>query len=495
MVNNHMVDFFLWYILTAVIGLGIFPLAYYLFPGLPDRGYAFTKTLALLAWGYGFWLFGSLGVLRNDLGGQLFALALVLGLSLWALSKNLPGEYHAFFRRQRTHILVVEVVFLVAFGGWSLVRAANPEIYGTEKPMELAFINAILKSSTFPPNDPWLSGYAISYYYFGYVLAAMLAALTGITAGVAFNLAISLVFGLSAVGAYGLLYNLLAAGQVKQDDPMVPPADLQAQSTPWRPALLGPIFVLLVGNLEGLLEILHARGLFWRADAAGALSSRFWSWLDIPQLVQAPSQPYSWLPGDYATGSWWWWQASRVVQDYDLLGNWKEVIDEFPFFSFLLADLHPHVLAIPFAFLAMALALNLYLGGLRGQTRISGFTLPFNWQGFTFAALVLGGLAFLNTWDFPMYVGLFAGAFVLYQVRQSGWSWVRLREFIGLSVILGVLGVVFYLPFYIGFSSQAGGFCLTWSIRLAAPTYGLCLAYFLSPYFYTCSLPGGKLEI
>ena len=40
-----------------------------------------------------------------------------------------------------------------------------------------------------------------------------------------------------------------------------------------------------------------------------------------------------------------------------------EVIDEFPFFSYYLADLHPHVLAMPFVMLVMALALNLYLHG------------------------------------------------------------------------------------------------------------------------------------
>ncbi len=83
--------------------------------------------------------------------------------------------------------------------------------------MELAFINAILKSPTFPPNDPWLSGYAISYYYFGYVLTAMLAALTGITGGVAFNLSISLVFALASIGAYGLVFNLLAVAREHLD--------------------------------------------------------------------------------------------------------------------------------------------------------------------------------------------------------------------------------------------------------------------------------------
>jgi len=100
------------------------------------------------------------------------------------------------------------VLFLVAFAAWAVVRAANPEAVGTEKPMELAFINAILRSPNFPPHDPWLSGYAISYYYFGYVIIAMLAKFTGTAGGIAFNLGISLIFALSACGAFGLVYNL-----------------------------------------------------------------------------------------------------------------------------------------------------------------------------------------------------------------------------------------------------------------------------------------------
>ena len=95
---------------------------------------------------------------------------------------------------------MVEILFFLAFAFLAFVRAGNPEIVGTEKPMELAFINAILRSPTFPPHDPWLSGYAISYYYFGYVMTAMLAKATGTLGSVAFNLMLALVFALSAVG-------------------------------------------------------------------------------------------------------------------------------------------------------------------------------------------------------------------------------------------------------------------------------------------------------
>ncbi len=115
-------------------------------------------------------------------------------------------------------IVIVEVLFFLAFAAWAFVRASNPniEVSGGEKTMELAFINAILRSPTFPPHDPWLSGYAISYYYFGYVMTAMLAKATGTLGSVAHNLMSALIFALSFIGAYGILYNLLAVWRKRQ---------------------------------------------------------------------------------------------------------------------------------------------------------------------------------------------------------------------------------------------------------------------------------------
>ena len=205
-----MLNLVAWYLVVSMVGWLAFPLAYRLLPALSDRGYAASRALGLLVWGYAFWLLASLGVLRNDTGGLLLALAVLAALSAWAVRRVGIGEILSWMREHVRPLLVVEVLFLVAFAGWAAVRAANPEAVGTEKPMELAFINAILNSPTFPPHDPWLSGYAISYYYFGYVIVAMLAKITGTAGSVAFNLGIALIFALSAVGAYGLVYNLLS---------------------------------------------------------------------------------------------------------------------------------------------------------------------------------------------------------------------------------------------------------------------------------------------
>ena len=442
-----MLSFIAWYLLISLLGWLTFPLAYRLFPALADRGFSLVRALALLIWGYLFWMLASLNVIPNNGGGLLLTfLGLVVISAISLFRQGSPASIWEWLKSRRKMIVTVEVLFLCCFAAMAFVRAGNPEIAGTEKPMEMAFINAIIHSPTFPPHDPWLSGFAISYYYFGYVMTAMLAEVTGVLGSVAFNLMLALIFALSAVGAYGLLYNLLAAWRARH--PASSPAQL---ATGW--PLIGPFFLLLVSNFEGFLELLHQQGLFWTFHPGGTATSAFWQWLGIKDLNLPPTLPLGGVPERY----YWWWRASRVVQDFDLNGTWREIIDEFPFFSYLLGDLHPHVLAIPFDLLAVALALNLFLGGWAGETDLFGLRLPISRTGFFFSALVIGGLAFLNIWDILFGIALIGGAFVLRQVLNDGWKWERLGEVLAFGLPVGLLAVLLYLPFFIGFSSQAAG--------------------------------------
>ncbi len=372
-----MTAFISWYILIAILGWLTFPLAYYLFPALSDRGYTFSRALGLLIWAYVFWLFASFGLAQNDIGGLLLGLVILGGLSAWAFI-NCKSEIINWYRENLRLILTTEVLFLIAFGFMAFFRAANPDITGTEKPMELMFIDGIMNSPTFPPRDLWLSGYSISYYYFGYVMTSMLAMFTGLPATIAFNLMIA-------------------------------------------------------------------------ADSSA--TSPFWSWLGIKELSDVPTQPLGWIPERF----WWWWRASRIVQDYDLSGTWREVIDEFPFFSYLLSDLHPHVLAMPFNLMALAVALNLYFGGWRGKTDLFFGQLRINKVGFFTIALILGGLAFLNTWDILIAAALIVFSYGLARVHESGWGWERIEDILLLGIPAALTAFVMYLPFYIGFDSQAGG--------------------------------------
>lgn len=441
-----MTAFLTWYFLVTLLGWLTFPLAFAFFPALADRGYALSRAAGLLIWGYTFWLFASLGIAQNDSGGIILALIVVVALSGWALV-NRKSEIQNFLQSNKSLILTTEILFLAAFAFLAFVRSANPELNGTERPMELAFINAILRSPTFPPQDPWLSGYAISYYYFGYVMTAMLARLSGIPGSMAHNLMTSLIFALGAVGSYGILYNLLAKADQGQKT-----EDRRLSSTVL--GLFAPLFLLLISNFEALLEVLHRLGLFWTKDATGQYTSAFWTWLDMKELSLPPAEPFQFMPDRFL----WWWRASRVLQDYDMQGNHLEVIDEFPFFSFLLGDLHPHVLAIPFGLLAIAAALHLFLGGWRGEIKLPlGMKLHITYAGFLFSAILLGGLAFLNTWDILIAAALLVGSYVFWRASEDGWNWGRLEDIFVLGLPLGFFSILLYLPFYLGFSSQAGG--------------------------------------
>lgn len=430
-----MLDLIFWYLIITALGWLVFPIIFRLVPNLPDRGLSFARIFGLLLWGYLYWIFGRLGLAANNQAGLIFTLALIAVLAGLVLRKQNKVSIRLWLREQSRLIITLELIFFVSFVGWALIRSLNPEILGTEKPMELAFINAILRSETLPPNDPWLSGYAISYYYFGYILIAMLAKLAGTLGSVAFNLGVSLIFSLSALGSFGLIYNLLCLSRENPRSQLLP-------------GLLGPAFTLIISNWEGFLHYLHSRGVFW----GGSDSSAFWRWLDIQDLVYPPT-------GE-SYGHWWWWRASRVIQDYDFSGFGKEVISEFPFFSFLLADLHPHVLSLPFVFLILVFTLELFL-----QPRDSGFRwlklIPLEISpGFFMILAWLGGsMAFMNTWNFPMYVGILAGAYALRNSRDDTFweTGAVMRDTVFLGAALGVTGGLLYLPWYIGFASQAGG--------------------------------------
>ena len=453
---------FSWYIILTVLGWVSFPIAFTVFSNLRDRGYGLSRVLGLLLWGYIFWLSTSLNFSRNNLAGISFAGLLLILISLQILKKQGFSSFKIWYQENHQQVWIIEILFAAAFALITIVRAANPEALGTEKPMELAFINAILHSETFPPHDPWLSGYGISYYYFGYILVAMLAKISATPGGVAFNLGISTIFALSAISSYSLLANLLSARFKKV--------------FLWRP-MLAPLMALCVGNIEGFLEVLHSAGLFWQVRNGQWVSS-FWKWMDLVELTNPPQTPFTGLPSRW----YWWWRASRVIQDYDLTGGLREVIDEFPAFSYILADLHPHVLAMPFAFLAMAIALNLYFKPDVEKVNSGAYPLVAKTRWFTIRyplsipigssfliALILGSLAFLNTWDFPIYVAFCALAYSLWHLKTnsdhslhtttSPWSVILnlLKPLLLFGIWEGFWGAIFYMPFYLGFSSQAGG--------------------------------------
>ncbi len=382
----QLVGITMWWFLITMIGFITIPITIKAFPNLPDRGLGFAKPLGLLLTGLLSWLMGFIAFSNVTIS---LALLLLAGLSYWIWRQH-QELITSWFKTHLGLILVYELFFLFLFLGFIFFRMHNPEILGTEKFMDLAFLNALTRTPAMPPYDPWLAGqhFYISYYYFGYLLMALMVKLTGIAPAVGFNLSLSLLYALSGLGAFGLLYNL---------------------TKKLRYAAGGWAFLYLIGNLDGFKQVLVNKSM----------------------------------------ANFNWWTPSRVIPD---------TINEFPFFSYLLGDMHPHMLAVPYIMIALGLALN----HLKSEEReVAPKTLA-QVSSLGLWGLVIGALGFINSWDMPslFFMAMLVFFFQQYRQRQSlkTMPWKDLAQALGLILLVAIVP---FLPFYMHFHSQAKGLALT----------------------------------
>ncbi|MBP7691297.1 MAG: glycosyltransferase family 39 protein, partial [Anaerolineales bacterium] len=200
-----------WYLTLLVIGWLAFPLTFVALGGLPDKGYPLAKSVALLVVAWLVWLAGSLRLAPFTQGTIALAF-LALGLVSLAIGWARRAELAAYGRDHWRHLVGVELVGLGLFALMLFIRAGNPDLwhpyFGGEKPMDFSYFNAVLKSTYFPPYDPWLAGGYLNYYYYGFVVAGLLTKLLGVMPSLAYNLILPMLFSLVGVNAFGVAYNL-----------------------------------------------------------------------------------------------------------------------------------------------------------------------------------------------------------------------------------------------------------------------------------------------
>ena len=428
-------DVLAWLLAVELVGILAVPFAYLLFRHLPDRGYSLAKPLGIAVFAYPLWLLPHSGFIPNSRITIIAILVFALAAGAWAM-RTRRAQLLDFLRREWRTLLVAEAVFLAFFLLWLGLVSEFPAINHTEKPMDFAFLNASQVSTYLPPEDPWLSGHPISYYYFGHFMMGFLSKLAAVPSNVGYNIAISLVPALVVVGVFGLLHNLvrLSGGTARAAVVF---------------GLLAALLVTLMGNLEGPLEFLHLRG--WG-------NAEFWEWVGIKGLTGSATGP-----GIFPDDTWWWWRATRVIDTLEGGRSLDYTITEFPFFSFILGDLHPHMVSLPFFVLFLSLGLNQLLS----EDTFGKGWLRANWLEALATALLLGVVAFTNFWDFP--VCLAAWALIVYLKRYAYERGVSgdgddrvplLRAAASTLVVVltvGVVAIALFLPFYLHLSSQASG--------------------------------------
>jgi YYY domain-containing protein len=556
-----------WWVTLQLLGIIAFPIGAFVLRSLPDRGYAVAKVLGLLLTVWLAYILAMLRVLQFGRALLLLCALVVAGFSVWLLLRNgrvFLREVQAHLRDRAflKYVLAAELLFGVAYVAWALVRAYNPDIFGTEKFMDFGFMNAITKSQSFPPNDMWLAGYPINYYYFGYVLMASLSLLSGVPTQIGYNLAIVTLFSLTALGAFGVAYNLVVATVRKRTQTEVHtskqdlratdigrgaqgskgrtaskraiPAEVAAPGVPTRRVKTslstanakeaGSVAVsdappdvledgLLMGNgagIETTASVVVAPGKTPKArherskpyDSprlfvdSGRKGPRWLSPYMIGVLAALMVVGMGHLSTAFAEkkldersrmdGNGWrfcflcqkpdfftYWDPSRVIMDYKYVdqpgvGPQKmreqtDPINEFPAFSFILADMHPHVMALPLWMLALYFITALSRRRIaRGSAWRDG--LPHGlgaWLMLSLIGLVIGTLYTTNTWDYPTFLLLtlatLAVPYLAFQRRSDhphGWRWIL--PWLVQSVLIIVLSLVVFLPFHLTFKSLVG---------------------------------------
>jgi YYY domain-containing protein len=404
-------DALAWYLVVQVAAIAVWPLVARALESLDDRGWAVSKSAGLLGIAWLVWLVCML--LPVPFTRATLAVAvLAVGAVAWGfeIRTQRVADLQFWVRKRRDLVLAWEGVFLVGFVLFAELRSHAPAIAATEKPMDMAFLNGFVAAQRLPTQDTWLAGFGVPYYHFGYFVLACVGKLSGVQPGVAYNLAAAVVPALTMVGVAALAWNLSRAATVQ---------------VAWSgaAAVVAVLLVVFAANLSAFLEFLATRGLV-SADAGGALGIKNFA-ANITRGV--------WPPSNGA----WWFSASRIIPNLQPDG-----INEFPFFSALLSDLHPHFVALPFEVLALTAACGNVLS--RGETLRSPWSLGL-------AALSLGGLLVLNTWDIAPYWLLYV-ALSVYAATFIVWRWRWLA-----AIGPPFAGAVLFAPYFVGYSGPPLG--------------------------------------
>ena len=298
------------------------------------------------------------------------------------------------------YLASVELIFIAAYLVFVLVRAANPDLWhawrGGEKPMELSYLIAVVKSSTFPPYDPWYAGGFINYYYYGFVVVGALIRLTGIVPEVAYNLALPMLFAFTLMGAFSVGYNL--AEVLRQRSGGI--------ALRWSPVWAGAgaaLLVVVLANVDGAAQLLQGA---WRSS----MGEHF--------------------------GNFDFWRSSRLMPG-------QTAINEFPFWTFLFGDLHAHLISLPFQVLAIGLTVNLVLGARKAVPLRK--LLP----ALAGLAFVVGAFAAINTWETPAYLLLgFVAIAIVLLVRGDPPDLVTVAKGLLLAALFWVVLYWTWFPFH-----------------------------------------------
>lgn len=410
-----------WYLAISLLGWIVFPTVRIVFHGLKDRGYPFGRLFGMLVLAWFTWILGSYEIPFARTTILIILSAIILLNTILAVIYR--DDLLADLTEIKKTIWQAELVSLVLFAFFTLIRLGNPDLWhpykGGEKPMDFSYFNAVLKSTTFPPYDPWYAGGYINYYYYGYVIVGVPVKLLGIVPSVAYNFILPTLFSLVGLGAYSIGWNLTNEWNTQHYSIEKTDQEPVKKYFPnWLGGAIAAVMLLILGNLGTVRMIWNG---FQKLASNGAVVEDgnffqrwIWTFQGIAKFLTGKSFPYA--PGD------WYWIPSRAIPG--------DAITEFPFFTFLYGDLHAHMIALPITICAVGWSLSM----LFRRWQWSNSRQKLGWLGFliTFIAggLIVGALKPTNTWDIYTFlpfalIAIIYTIFKYFDARKTPWIKIK----------------------------------------------------------------------
>jgi len=342
---------FFWFLMINFLGILFMPIFYKLFINFPEFGYSFYKFFGLLSFSFIVWFFVSYGLI-DFIFINIFFIALILSIFSIVLFVKNKKEILYYSKKSFKQILFVEFLFFTFFLLGILIRYLNPDLWhpyrGGEKPMDLAFLNSIIRSTSFPPYDPWFSGYTLNYYYFGHFMVGLASKFTGIPSYISYNLAIPTFFAYSATLIFGFsssfVYLFRKSKGLKFD----------WFKTPLYTGIFSVFAILIFGNFDAVIQVFNIIFNFQETF-------------------------------DY-------WRSTRIIS----MNSSGLEINEFPFFSFLFADLHAHLMSIPLIISLVSVSFIFFYEFSSNNSKVKNLLI------LLFLSLITGAIKATNTWDYPL---------------------------------------------------------------------------------------------
>lgn len=418
-----------WSMLVFLFGIGVFPLTARIFGKFGTGGFIISQALGIILTSLVIWTFTYMQITRFNLPCVIGVYA-VIAAACWGIK---PLRKAALAKLSEPvfveRAVLEETAFVVIFCLMCYFKGFLSEINGQEKYMDYGFILSMLRNDTLPAKDMWLSGNSINYYYFGQFLWALVIKCSMIKPAIAYNIAMCTATALPFAMAFsfGTMLIETAVQHGFHDSPI--------------PKYLGGTLTAFAVSIWG-----NSHSFFYDPDSIGNNI--------VPVFAKLGCEV-----GDYK--NFFYPDSTRYIGYNPKITNagGDFTIEEFPFYSYLIGDLHAHVISMMIVLVIACLMLafinsatypngaemklkrtlaNLKPGGRLAEEFKLTLSLPF-----ILSAVLLGVAQMTNYWDFLFYFIFISMASLIVNVRIS-------KVFTDLwGAIYFVMNTAFILSFYL----------------------------------------------